>query len=95
LNYPQCADIHILSNERISAIVAAARYAPRTNADGTLCIKALLQMGSEYAPSLKGVISKDELLRIRSVVNDLISDSNSAFARYPHSTIAIYSWLVD
>jgi ankyrin repeat protein len=107
LNYPQTVDIHTLSKiDNISAIVAAARYtpinpppphplpssAPQQYSDGDLCIKALLQMGSEYSPLLS--ITKEELKRIQRVARSLIvDDPNSAFARIPRATVAIQKWL--
>jgi hypothetical protein len=96
LNYPQPVDIHILSKcDQVSAIVAAARYSPQIGENGDLCIKALLQMGSEYSPSLRAlrVVSNDELIRIRKVARQLIDDPNSAYARYPHATLALRSWI--
>lgn len=89
LNYEQPVDVHILSNQRITAIVGAARYAPRTE-EAKFCIKTLLQMGSEYSRSLRKVISTDELKRIREVATELINDQSFTFA---HSIFAIQSWL--
>lgn len=88
LNYRN-VDVHILSGEGISAIVAAARG---VSADHLVCIKALLQMGSEFSPSLRSIITKDELNRIRCVADELMADSTSAYARFPHCTLAIQSW---